>query len=133
MLNIDSIEFENEKRDGCRLKNYIKKPEDAVEIFVNVLKMDAKEEVVAMMALDNTNRLIGVVELMRGGDALEKIGTDDLFYLALRLEAHSIILGYTKSDKSEVDNYDYEFYKFLLKETEKFRINVKYFIKIKGD
>jgi hypothetical protein len=70
---------------------------------------------------------------MKGGDALEKIGTDDLFYTALRLEAHSIILGYTKSDKSEVDNYDYEFYKFLLKETEKFRINVKYFIKIKGD
>jgi hypothetical protein len=33
---------------------------------------------------------------MRGGDAFQKIGTDDLFYKALRLEADSIILGNIK-------------------------------------
>jgi DNA repair protein RadC len=88
--------------------------------------MDAKEEVVAMMAFDNTNRLIGLVELMKGGDALEKIGTDDLFYTALRLEAHSIIFAQSKADALEVSSYDCEFNKFLLEEAEKFRIKVKY-------
>ena len=124
MLKIDSIEFDDEKMDNDRLNNYIRTPEDAVEIFVDVLKMDSQEEVVGMIALDSDDRLIGVVELMRGGDAFQKIGTDDLFYKALRLEAHSIILGYNKAAGLKVSSDDYEFNKFLIQEAEKFRIKV---------
>jgi DNA repair protein RadC len=58
--------------------------------------MAGEEEAVGMIALDSDDRLIGVVELMRGGDALKKIGNDDLYYKALRMEANSIILGYIK-------------------------------------
>ncbi|SDD13535.1 JAB domain-containing protein [Halanaerobium congolense] len=124
MLKIDSIEFDDEKMDNDRLNNYIRKPEDAVEIFVDVLKMDAQEEVVGMIALNRYDRLIGAVELMRGDNAFQKIGTDDLFYKALRLEAHSIILGYNKADGLKVSSDEYEFNKFLVQEAEKFRIEV---------
>jgi DNA repair protein RadC len=96
MLKIDSIEIDDKKRDNDRSNNYIKKPKEAVDIFVDVLKMDAQEEAVGMIALDSDDRLIGLLELMRGGDAFQKIGTDDLFYKALRLEADSIILGNIK-------------------------------------
>ena len=123
MLKIDSIEFDDEKKDNDRLNNYIRKPEDAVEIFIDVLKMDGEEEAVGMIALDSDDRLIGVVELMRGGDAFQKIGTDDLFYKALRLEADSIILEQSK-DVLKVSSYDYEFNKFLVQEAKKFRIEI---------
>ena len=123
MLKIDIIEFDDKKMNNCRLNNYIRKPEDAVEIFVDVLKMDDPEEVVAVIALDNDHRLIGVLELMRGGDAFQKIGTDDLFYKALRLEADSIILAQSK-DVLKVNSYYYEFNKFLVQEAKKFRINI---------
>ncbi|PUU88190.1 JAB domain-containing protein [Halanaerobium sp.] len=125
MLKIDSIEFDDEKKDNDRLNNYIRKPEDAVEIFVDVLKMDFQEEVVGMIALDRDDRLIGVVELMRGVDAFQKIGTDDLFYKALRLEAHSIILGYNKAAGLKVSSDDYEFNEFLVEEAKRFRIKIK--------
>jgi DNA repair protein RadC len=125
LLKIDSIEFDDKKKDNDRLNNYIRTPEDAVDIFVDVLKMDAQEEAVGMIALDSDDRLIGVVELMRGGDALQKIGTDDLFYKALRLEADSIVLGYSKAVGLESCSYDYEFNEFLVEEAEEFRINVK--------
>jgi len=124
MLKIDIIEFDDKKMNNCRLNNYIRKPEDAVEIFVDVLKMDDPEEVVAVIALDNDHRLIGVLELMRGGDAFQKIGTDDLFYKALRLEADSIILAQSKADGLKVSSDDYKFNKFLIQEAEKFRIKV---------
>ena len=124
MLKIDSIEFDDERMDNDRLNNHIRKPEDAVVIFIDVLKMDGEEEAVGMIALDSDDRLIAVVELMRGGDAFQKIGTDDLFYKALRLEAHSIILGYNKADGLEVSSYDYEFNEFLIQEAEKFGIKV---------
>lgn len=124
MLKIDSIEFDDKKRDNDRLNNYIKKPEDAVKIFVDVLKMDTQEEMVGMIVLDRDDRLIGVVELMRGGAAFQKIGTDDLFYKALRLEADSIILARSEVDGLEVSSYDYEFNKFLIEEAEKFRIKI---------
>jgi DNA repair protein RadC len=123
MLKIDSIEFDDKKRDNDRLNNYIKKPEDAVKIFVDVLKMDTQEEMVGMIVLDRDDRLIGVVELMRGGAAFQKIGTDDLFYKALRLEADSIILAQSK-DVLKVNSYYYEFNKFLVQEAKKFRINI---------
>ena len=123
MLKIDSIEFDDKKRDNDRLNNYIKKPEDAVKIFVDVLKMDTQEEMVGMIVLDRDDRLIGVVELMRGGAAFQKIGTDDLFYKALRLEADSIILEQSK-DVLKVSSYDYEFNKFLVQEAKKFRIEI---------
>jgi DNA repair protein RadC len=126
MLKIDSIEFDDKKRSDCRINNHIKKPEDAVEIFVDVLKINGEEEAVGMIALDSNNRLIGLVELMRGGDALEKIGTDDLFYKALALEADSIIFGYNKAGKIYTDSYDYQFNEFLLKQAEEFRIEVRY-------
>jgi len=125
LLKIDSIEFDDKKKDNDRLNNYIRTPEDAVDIFVDVLKMDAQEEAVGMIALDSDDRLIGVVELMRGGDALQKIGTDDLFYKALRLEADSIILGYSKADGLKLRSYDYEFNEFLVEEAKEFKINVK--------
>ena len=125
MLKIDSIEFDDKKKDNYRLNNYIRTPKDAVDIFVDVLKMDAQEEAVGMIALDSYDRLIGVVELMRGGDALQKIGTDDLFYKALRLEADSIILGYSKADGLKLRSYDYEFNEFLVEEAKEFKINVK--------
>jgi len=124
LLKIDSIEFDDERMDNDRLNNHIRKPEDAVVIFIDVLKMDGEEEAVGMIALDSDDRLIAVVELMRGGDAFQKIGTDDLFYKALRLEAHSIILGYNKADGLEVSSYDYEFNEFLIQEAEKFGIKV---------
>jgi DNA repair protein RadC len=126
MLKIDSIEFDDKKRSECRINNHIKKTEDAVEIFVDVLKINGEEEAVGMIALDSNNRLIGLVELMRGGDALEKIGTDDLFYKALALEADSIIFGYNKAGKIYTDSYDYQFNEFLLKQAEEFRIEVRY-------
>ena len=85
--------------------------------------MDGEEEAVGMIALDSDDRLIGVVELMRGGDAFQKIGTDDLFYKALRLEADSIILEQSK-DVLKVSSYDYEFNKFLVQEAKKFRIEI---------
>jgi len=125
MLKIDSIEFDDKKRSDCRINNHIKKPEDAVEIFVDVLKINGEEEAVGMIALDNDDRLIGLVELMRGGDALEKIGTDDLFYKALALEADSIILAQSKADGLNINSYDSEFNKFLIEEAEEFKINVK--------
>ncbi|PTV95012.1 RadC-like JAB domain-containing protein [Halanaerobium saccharolyticum] len=124
MLKIDSIKFDDEKMDNDRLNNYIKKSEDAVEIFVDLLKMDGQEEVVGMIALDNDHRLIGVVELMRGGDTFQKIGTDDLFYLALRLDADSIILAQSKADGLKVSNEDYQFNEFLIEEADKFRIKI---------
>jgi DNA repair protein RadC len=123
MLKIDIIEFDDKKMNNCRLNNYIRKPEDAVKIFIDVLKMDGEEEAVGMIALDSDDRLIGVVELMRGGDALQKISTDDLFYKALRLEADSIILAQSK-DVLKVNSYYYEFNKFLVQEAKKFRINI---------
>lgn len=125
MLKIDSIECDDKKKDNDRLNNYIRTPEDAVDIFVDVLKMDAQEEAVGMIALDSDDKLIGVVELMRGGDSLQKIGTDNLFYKALRLEADSIILGYSKAVGLELCSYDYEFNGFLVEEAKEFRINVK--------
>ncbi|WP_258222607.1 JAB domain-containing protein [Halanaerobium saccharolyticum] len=103
----------------------MRKPEDAVEIFIDVLKIDGEEEAVGMIALDRDDRLIGVVELMRGGDALQNIGTDDLFYKALRLEAYYIILGYNKADGLKVSSDDYEFNEFLVEEAKKFRIKIK--------
>jgi len=109
MLKIDSIKFDDKKRSDCRINNHIKKPEDAVEIFVDVLKINGEEEAVGMIALDSNDRLIGLVELMRGGDALEKIGTDELFYKALALEAESIILWYNKAGRINTDSYDYQF------------------------
>ncbi|SDD29623.1 JAB domain-containing protein [Halanaerobium congolense] len=124
MLKIDSIKFDDEKMDNDRLNNYIKKSEDAVEIFVDLLKMDGQEEVVGMIALDNDHRLIGVLELMRGGDTFQKIGTDDLFYLALRLDADSIILAQSKADGLKVSKEDYQFNEFLIEEADKFRINI---------
>lgn len=132
MLKIDSIEFDDEKVDNDRLNNYIRTREDAVEIFVDVLKMGFQEEVVGMIALDNDDRLIGVIELMRGGDALQNIGTDDLFYKALRLEAQSIILGYNKAAGLKVSSDDYEFNKFLVQEAKKFRIKINYNLIISG-
>ncbi len=60
------------------------------------------------------------------GNALEKVGTYDLFYKALALEADSIILGYNKTSKINTDRYDYEFNEFLLKQAEEFRIEVEY-------
>ncbi len=123
MLKIDIIEFDDKKMNNCRLNNYIRKLEDAVKIFIDVLKMDGEEEAVGMIALDSDDRLIGVVELMRGGDALQKISTDDLFYKALRLEADSIILAQSK-DVLKVNSYYYEFNKFLVQEAKKFRINI---------
>jgi len=130
MLKIDSIEFDDKKKDNGRLNNYIRTPEDAVGIFVDVLKMDAQEEAVGMIALDSDDRLIAVVELIRGGDAFQKIGTDDLFYKALRLEAHSIILGYNKAAGLKVSSDDYEFNKFLVEEADKFKIKIKDKLKI---
>ena len=124
MLKIDSIEFDDEKMDNDRLNYYIRKLEDAVDIFIDVLKMDREEEAVGMIALDSDDRLIAVVELMRGDNALQKIGTDDLFYKALRLEAHSIIFGNNKADGLKVSSDDYEFNKFLVQEAEKFRIKI---------
>ena len=124
MLKIDIIEFDDKKMNNCRLNNYIRKLEDAVKIFIDVLKMDGEEEAVGMIALDSDDRLIGVVELMRGGDALQKISTDDLFYKALRLEADSIILAQSKADGLKVSSDDYKFNKFLIQEAEKFRIKV---------
>jgi DNA repair protein RadC len=124
MLKIDSIEFDDEKMDNDRLNNYIRTPKDAVGIFVDVLKMGFQEEVVGMIALDSDDRLIGVIGLMRGGDALQNIGTDDLFYKALRLEAHSIILGYNKAAGLKVSSDDYEFNEFLVEEAKKFRIKI---------
>jgi len=126
MLKIDSIEFDDKKRSDCRINNHIKKPKDAVEIFFDVLKINGEEEAVGMIALDSNDRLIGLVELMRGGDALEKIGTDDLFYKALALEAESIILWHNKAGRINTDSYDYNFNEFLFKQAKEFRIDVKY-------
>lgn len=131
MLKIDSIEFDDKKRSDCRLNNHIKKPEDAVEIFVDILKINGEEEAVGMIALDSNDRLIGVLELMRGSNALEKIGTDDLFYHALRLEADSIILAQSKADGLKINSYDSEFNKFLIEEAKEFRINMKIYLIIK--
>lgn len=132
MLKIYSIEFDDKKKDNDRLNNYIRKPEDAVKIFIDVLKMDGEEEAVGMIALDSDDRLIGVVELMRGGDAFQKIGSDDLFYKSLRLEADSIILGYNKADGLKVNNYDYEFNEFLVEEAKRFRIEINSNLIISG-
>lgn len=124
MLKIDSIKFDDEKMDNDRLNNYIRTPEDAVEVFVEFLKMDGKEKVVGMITLNNDDRLTGVVELMRGGDTFQKIGTDDLFYKALRLDADSIILAQSKADGLKVSNEDYQFNEFLIEEADKFRIKI---------
>ena len=48
------------------LKNKIIKSTDSIDIFIEVLKMNQKEEVVGMITLDYYNRITAVVELMKG-------------------------------------------------------------------
>jgi hypothetical protein len=81
---------------------------------------------VAIISLDSIDRVKGLAILIRGGEALKKVGTDDLFYKALALEADSIIFGYNKAGKIYTDSYDYQFNEFLLKQAEEFRIEVRY-------
>jgi len=126
MLAIESIEFEEEQDRGFKLNSVIKSQEEAEKIFAELFKMDPDEEAVAMITLNSNDRINGIAALMRGGDALEKVGTDDLFYKALALEADSIILGYNKIGRINTDSYDHQFNEFLLKQAEGFRIEVRY-------
>jgi len=126
MLAIESIEFEEEKDRGFKLNSVINSKEEAEKILAELFKMDPDEEAVAMITLDSNDRINGIAALMRGGDALEKVGTDDLFYKALALEADSIILGYNKAGKINTDSYDYKFNKFLIEQAKEFRVDVKY-------
>ena len=126
MLAIDSIEFEEEPDKEFKLNSVIESKEDAKKILNELFKMNPKEEAVAMITLNSNDRINGIAALMIGGDALEKVGTDDLFYKALALEADSIILGYNKTGRINTDSYNYQFNEFLLKQAEEFRIEVKY-------
>ena len=103
------------KKSGVNIiKNIITNSIDHIEIFVEVLKMDQREEVVGMITLDYNNRLNGIVELMHGKKAFEKIGTDDLFNKAFMLGAFSIILAYNLPvDFNEVESKYFKFNEFL--------------------
>jgi DNA repair protein RadC len=126
MLAIENIEFEDEADMGFKLNSVIKTRKKAEKIFTELFKIDHEEEVVAIISLDSIDRVKGLAILIRGGEALKKVGTDDLFYKALALEADSIIFGYNKAGKIYTDSYDYQFNEFLLKQAEEFRIEVRY-------
>ena len=107
------------------IKNIITNSIDYIEIFFEVLKMDQREEVVGMITLDYNNRLNGIVELMHGKKAFEKIGTDDLFNKAFMLDAFSIILAYNLPvDFSEVESKYFKFNNFLIKEAKRLQIDI---------
>ena len=87
--------------------------------------MDQREEVVGMITLDYNNRLNGIVELMHGKKAFEKIGTDDLFNKAFMLDAFSIILAYNSpGDLNEVKSKYFKFNKFLIKEAKRLQMDI---------
>ncbi|RQD74949.1 MAG: hypothetical protein D5S01_05955 [Halanaerobium sp. MSAO_Bac5] len=108
------------------LKNKIISSEDSIDIFIEVLKMNQKEEVVGMITLDYNNRMTAIVELMRGKNAFKKIGTDDLFNKAFMLDAFSIILAYNSPISiKNLSNQYYEFNEFFLSEAERLQMDVK--------
>jgi len=108
------------------IKNKIIKSPDSIDIFIEVLKMNQKEEVVGMITLDYYKRMTAVVELMHGKNALRKIGTDDLFNKAFMLDAFSIILAYNSSENiKDINNKYYKFNKFLLNEAERLQMDIK--------
>jgi DNA repair protein RadC len=108
------------------LKNKIIKSKDSIDIFIELLKLNQKEEVVGMITLDYYNRMTSVVELMHGKNAFKKIGTDDLFNKAFMLDAFSIIVAYNSPRNiKNIDNKYYKFNKFLLNEAERLQMNIK--------
>lgn len=107
------------------IKNIITNINDATEIFIKVLKMDQREEVVGMITLDYYNRINGIIELMHGKKAFGKIGTDDLFNKAFMLDAFSIILAYNSSrDLNKLESKYFIFNKFLIKEAKRLQMDI---------
>ncbi|TDX42251.1 RadC-like JAB domain-containing protein [Halanaerobium congolense] len=108
------------------LKNKIIKSADSIDIFIKVLKINKKTEVVGMITLDYYNRMTAVVELMHGKNAFKKIGTDDLFNKAFMLDAFSIILAYNSPQNiKDIDNKYYKFNKFLFIEADRLQMDIK--------
>ena len=109
------------------MRNYdILKQNEIINIFIDLLKMSEKEEVVAMIAFDYYNKLNGLVVLKRGTNAFNRIDADYIINKAIMLNAYSIIIAYNSPENiNKLDERYYSFNKKLLNEAKKFEILIK--------
>lgn len=94
-INVYIVEKENllVKERGINYPNSLNNPEDIVEMFNHLFRLDQKaEEYVYMLALNSNNKPLGVFEVSHGTVNLSLVSPREIYQRALLVGASSIIL-----------------------------------------
>lgn len=94
-ISVYIVEKENllVKERGINYPNSLNNPEDIVEMFNHLFRLDQKaEEYVYMLALNSNNKPLGVFEVSHGTVNLSLVSPREIYQRALLVGASSIIL-----------------------------------------
>ena len=97
MVNIFRYNLKLVKEKGSRydLEKIIKSPENARDIFNQVLNMNSQaEEILAIITLDIKNQITGVFEVSRGNVSSSIVAPREVFKRAILANSAALIMGH---------------------------------------
>ena len=97
MVNIFRYNLKLVKEKGSRydLEKIIKSPENAKDIFNQVLNMNSQaEEILAIITLDIKNQITGVFEVSRGNVSFSIVAPREVFKRAILANSAALIMGH---------------------------------------